>query len=386
MKNLTWIILFLFFTSCYEETKEKKSYLEQNPEFEIDLNKIEEKKFWELFKLESVIELRLSNDFFISSIYRMKIYQDEFYVLDESLGNLIRFDEQGSAVNRIGTIGDGPNELPQIADFSIDENGNIYIASGVAMKISKFSKEGEFQSNIQFEDQMDQVAISNNKIFSSLTYFNRLFKNFGVFDLNGDTLKTFFPYNNEVFPILLKNISGHLTSNYSGNILFNEPASSKIYELNDDLIIKPKFQFLSNSEIWPESERHQLNSYFEKLGTAELTFLGRFYEESESHLVFSLNKKQNGIKTYVIDPRFGYFDKKTKTAFLSEKAEFQIPLKGPLAVEEDILYLYASKFELKKIASINPEWSHLKNYINFESDEIEDYDSPVILKLRIRKI
>ena len=34
-----------------------------------------------------------------------------------------------------------------------------------------------------------------------------------------------------IFPILLKNVSGHVTSNFDGDILYHEPANSIIFEI-----------------------------------------------------------------------------------------------------------------------------------------------------------
>jgi hypothetical protein len=383
MKITPFLVIVSILLGCNFERIEEQNYLNKPSAFEIKLDQIEEKEFFELFELQEILELKLSDDFFITDIYRMKVYDNEFFVFDESMQNLIRYNRNGVALNRIGEIGDGPNEIPQIADFSIDRYGNIYLASGVAMKIAKYSKNGEYLSSIKLEDQMDQITIAGGKFFTSLTYFNNLNKNLGVFGSTGDTLKTFFPFEKGIFPIMLKNISGHLTTNAFDNVLFNESASSRIYEINEELNITPKYQFISKSDLWQESDRHQLNPFFEKLATAELTFLTRFYEESDSYFFFSLNKKQVGIKRFIIDPRIGFFDKKSKTSLLSKKAEFLIHLKGPLYSENDAFYLYAPKFELKKIVSTNSEWANLEKFIDFKFTEKEDFDSPVLLKFKV---
>ena len=378
-------MIILLLNGCSVKLKEPKLYLNQESEYKIQLSEIIEKDFWELFELKSAVELKLTEDFFISSIYRLKVYENEYFALDESLGNLIRFDSNGLPLNRIGKIGDGPEELPNFSDFGIDEKGNIVIGSGSGMKASTFTKEGDFVSSIKLKDQLDQLSVSNGVIFASLTYFNQLNKNLAAYNTLGDTLKTYFPYGSDVFPILLKNISGHLTANSDGSILFNEPASSKIFEIDKDLEIKPKFRFISETEIWKENDRHNLNGFFETLGTAKLTYLSRFYEESDRYLFYKLNKKQDQVVRYVIDPRIGFFDKKTGKSFLSQKSESLVFMEGPLVAEQDYFILSVPKQELKKLVDSDPNWSAIKNFIEFSSIETEEYDSPILLKFSIRK-
>lgn len=385
MRNSFTILIILLLNGCSAKLKEPKLYLNQESEYKIQLSEIIEKDFWELFELKSAVELKLTEDFFISNIYRLKVYENEYFALDESLGNLIRFDSNGLPINRIGKIGDGPEELPNFSDFGIDEKGNIVIGSGSGMKASTFTKEGDFVSSINLKDQLDQLSVSNGVIFASLTYFNQLNKNLAAYNTLGDTLKTYFPYGSDVFPILLKNISGHLTANSDGSILFNEPASSKIFEIDKDLEIKPKFRFISETEIWKENDRHNLNGFFETLGTAKLTYLSRFYEESDRYLFYKLNKKQDQVVRYVIDPRIGFFDKKTGKSFLSQKSESLVFMEGPLVAEQDYFILSVPKQELKKLVDSDPNWSGIKNFLEFTTIETEEYDSPILLKFSVKE-
>lgn len=385
MRNFFTVLIILLLNGCSVKLKEPKLYLDQEPEYPILLSDVIEKDFWELFELESAFELKLSQDYFISTIYRLKVHQNEYFALDETLGNLIRFDSNGKPLNRIGKIGDGPEELPNFSDFGIDEKGNIVIGSGSGMKASIFTKEGDFVSSIKLKDQLDQLSVSNRVIFASLTYFNQLNKNLAAYNTLGDTLKTYFPYSSDVFPILLKNISGHLTTNFSGSILFNEPASAKIFEINEDLEVKPKFQFISDTELWEENDRHNLNDFFETLGGAKLTHLRRFYEESDRYLFFNLNKKQDQVVRYVIDPRIGFLDKKTGKAYLSKKSESLVFTEGPLVADRDNFTLSIPKQELKKLVDNDPNWSGIKNFIEFNTIETEEYDSPILLKFSVRE-
>ncbi|WP_297336005.1 6-bladed beta-propeller [Algoriphagus sp.] len=351
----------------------------------INLDQTFTKDFLDLYNLSDLIELKNSEDIFLTNIFRLQVFDKDLYAFDDSFSILVRYNSNGKILNRIGKIGNGPEEVPQISDFSIDEDGIIHLASGNSFKVHRYSTKGDYLGNTTIGEQMDQISILKGKYFASLTYFNRFNKNLGIFNSNGDSLKTFFPFK-DVFPIGLTKISGHLTRNSSGKILFNEPASSIIFEISDLLQMKPKYQFISNNSLWPESKRHDLNDYFEKLASAEITHLSRFYEETESHFFFSINMKKTGIRKYIIDPRFGFLDKATNKVYLSNKEDFMVFFRGPYAANGNSFYLIIPKFELNKIAKENNRWSQELNEYSLKLNAQEEMDSPIILKFQVRDL
>lgn len=351
-----------------------------------DKNKFKEKEFWELFEIDNVTELEFKEDYFLSSIYRLKITETEIFALDVELGNLFRYSLEGKFLNRIGKIGDGPKELPQIGDFYYNSaNNELILASGGAMRVSRFSPDGNFIETIKLKDQMDRISGLNGHTVLTMTYFNSLYKYLAVFDAKGDTVKTLFPFPKEVFPISLRFISGHLTTGSNGGLLFNEPASSTIYEINEELIASPKYIFIASNDFWPESERHQLNSYFEKLATGELTFLSKFYEESEGYLFFGLNARKKGGRRYAVDPRIGFYDKTTGISYLSNSEDFLMKLSGPLETEGGSFIAVLQKYEFAALLTEDENWQ--KESIGFsllKEAKDGDFDNPILIKFKVR--
>ncbi len=127
-------------------------------------DKLVEKRFDELFEVESVIELKFKEDFYLADLYRVVVTEEAIYALDPNFGNLIRFSPEGKVLNKIGPRGDGPAEMPEIVDFAYDgEKDELILGSYSAMKLSRFKPTGEFVSSFKIGEQLDQLAFFPGK-------------------------------------------------------------------------------------------------------------------------------------------------------------------------------------------------------------------------------
>lgn len=235
------------------------------------------------------------------------------------------------------------------------------------------------------ESQADHIAMLGDKPVLTLTYFNPYYKYLSVLNQSGDTLKTAFPFPKETFPIGLHHISGNMTSSNSGEVLVNEPASSTVYSLDNELNLSPKYKFEASDDFWPEEKRHELNAYFEKLAIGNLTFLSKYYEEGESYFFFNLNAKKKGGRRYVVDPRIGYYNIKTGKSFISKSEKFLMDLNGPIAVDGDFFYSYISKLKLSELVNSDDKWKAImEDFPEIRILEKSDYDIPVLLKFGVK--
>ena len=222
----------------------------------------------------------------------MLIAKGDFIVLDKNLDALLRFNSKGEILNRICNLGDGPSEVPGISDYTYDFlKDEIYVVSPGVLQVKVYKPDGTFVRNFKMESQADHIAMLGDKPVLTLTYFNPYYKYLSVLNQSGDTLKTAFPFPKETFPIGLHHISGNMTSSNSGEVLVNEPASSTVYSLDNELNLSPKYKFEASDDFWPEEKRHELNAYFEKLSTGNLTFLSKYYEEGFSIPIKKITKK-----------------------------------------------------------------------------------------------
>lgn len=385
MKKYFIALTFISF-ACSENYSEKND----SNSIIIDLKNQEsiiEKEFLDLFAIDTVIELQFNDDFHLADIYRLEINADGIFALDPILGNLIRYSRKGVPINKIGLPGDGPSEMPEIFDFSYDfDKRELLLGSYSARKISRFKPDGEFVSSIKLIDQLDHFSYNNNRILVSMSYYNALFKNLILLDDDGDSLRTFFPFPFDLKAISLKFVSGHSTTSMEDGFLFNEPASSSIYSINSDGNSYVKYQFTSGEDMWPEVNKNLIQDFFQTVSSGNLTYLTRFYEESEDHLFFNLNLKKSSNRSFVIDPRIGYYDFDNKITYLSKSFEGSLWLRGPLELEGNKFYCWVSKAKIYEFSTSHSLWSDiLKIYPNLKITDQSDLDTPILIRFAVKE-
>ncbi len=351
-----------------------------------DSDTFSEGGFFEIFELREVKELTYNPNHFLAEVSKLVVTEDGFLVLDKNLDALFRYDSQGQLLNRICKIGDGPAEMPGVSDFVFDPGKEeLYVIASGSLQVKVYKPDGTFVRNLKMGVQADHIALIGDHPVLTLTYFNPFYRYLGVFDQNGDTLKTAFPFPKETFPIGLHHISGNLTAAKSTGILVNEPASSTVYAMNEEMDLNPKYKFTAAGDFWPEKERHKLNAYFEKLATGDLSFLSKYYGEGGDCFFFGLNAKKSSGRQNVVDPRIGYYDHRSGKSNLSKSQPFLINMKGPLAVEGNSFYAYISKIKLSELFAEDEEWKNaLAPLSEILVSDKEDYDTPVLLKFGIK--
>lgn len=380
------ILSFLLFCACSQNSK---NGIDESEPIVISINNSEtfiEDDFLNIFQLEKVVELNAPEGFYATEISKAIITKNEIIVFDVKIGQLLTFTSKGEFVNNVVEKGDGPTEMPEITTFAYDDDKEeLYVIGPGNMQVKIYKPDGTFVRNFKMETQADHIALLGDKPVLTLTYFNPYFKYLSVLDSKGDTLKTAFSFPKEIFPIGLHHISGNLTRSYSGEILVNEPASSTVYSLDNELNLTPKYKFVAEDDFWPEEDRHELNAYFEKLATGNLTFLSKYYEETESYFFFNLNAKKKGGRLYVVDPRIGYYNFHTGKSYMSKSKKFFMDLKGPIAVDEDSFYTYISKLKLSELVNSDEKWKAvMADFPEIKILEKADYDTPVLLKFGVK--
>ncbi len=246
-------------TLAFFACSENKSKHKDSQSITIDLRNsktVIEKEFFDLFNIDTVIELEFKDDFYLADIYRLKVSGEDIYALDPMLGNLIRYSKEGVPLNKIGLPGEGPEEMQEIVDFSVDiERNELLLGSYSARKISRFKPSGEFVSSIKLKEQVENFSFNYDYFLVSISYYNSLFRNLSLLKSNGDKVRTFFPFRNDLKAISLKMLAGHSTKGNENGFLFNEPASSSIYSIKNEGDFFVKNKFISEGDMWPEKDK-----------------------------------------------------------------------------------------------------------------------------------
>lgn len=83
-----------------------------------------------LVEVVDFVPLQTSDESLLRGVNKIEYFNRHYYILDKTGAAVFVFDEAGTFVRRIGSRGNGPDEYPGIADFTIDrEGGRIVILS-----------------------------------------------------------------------------------------------------------------------------------------------------------------------------------------------------------------------------------------------------------------
>ena len=381
MKYILKTLSFVVIVGCSEKSNDP--YENIIPAYEVSIES--ETSIHDIFNISEIIPLRQLDGNFLNQIDRLIVTEEFIFVLDERFTNLIRYNSKGTPLNRISKFGNGPEEMPVITDFTVDQNSNtIILLNQEDRSLHTFNFDNKFIGKKKLQHQADMIGMNkNHEIGLSITYFNEDFHNFQLINSETKNLGYFLPYPKDVFPMGLKNISGHLTKGSDGKLLYNEPASSIIWEISKDKL-QAKYAFSSKYPTWPETEKHELNAFFQELAKGELDFLGRFFEETTSHLVFQWNRKKSPSSDQIVDLRIGVFDKRDQQSVISLSDDFTRKLVGPLATFGDDIYFSILLNDLIQVAD-SDILSKFRAYIQEDLSSIGDLDLPVLLKMELAK-
>ncbi|WP_291778635.1 6-bladed beta-propeller, partial [Cecembia sp.] len=104
--------------ACSEKSNDP--YENMRPTFDVSVES--ETPIHDILNLTEIIPLRQLEGNFLSQINRLVVTEDFIFVLDEQFTNLIRYNSKGIPLNRISKYGNGPEEMPVITDFTVDQN------------------------------------------------------------------------------------------------------------------------------------------------------------------------------------------------------------------------------------------------------------------------
>ena len=139
MNNKFFFILLIFlFVSC-KHTEEKAIEvvsLTDNLTGKAVLN--------DLFDEFEFISLETTNESIFGRIKKLIIFDNKYYIHDSQLKKIFVFQMDGTFIQTIGNIGNGPGEYNHLEDFIIDEENNRIIILGFPSKVYIYDLYGKF--------------------------------------------------------------------------------------------------------------------------------------------------------------------------------------------------------------------------------------------------
>lgn len=155
---VTFVLLFLLATvSCKKDIRQNVLSVRLEPK---------EVLASELFKKIEIIPLETIEESLITSIGRIREYNDRYYILDDRISALFCFNKKGDYLYKISKTGNGPDEYYLIYETIIDSDKNRILMLSPMGIIHIYDMDGNFlEKKVLTEDgQQDMIEIEKNII------------------------------------------------------------------------------------------------------------------------------------------------------------------------------------------------------------------------------
>jgi hypothetical protein len=91
--------------------------------------------------------------------------EGNIYVTDQDKRTVKKYDSNGSFLQSIGRLGQGPGEFQDINEVRFTSDGNIYLSDLKTQRLSFFSKEGNYLKGIKFPTRFESVVINSKGFY-----------------------------------------------------------------------------------------------------------------------------------------------------------------------------------------------------------------------------
>lgn len=169
---------------------------------------------------------------------------DSSYVIFDNYNNLIvRYDDKGKFLNRIGCKGRSSSEYLRIDTFVADEKGHILIFDGSLDKILVYEPDGKYVSSFVFPKRTlgfinDAACVGYDKFLINNRVFNNFNDIYRILSLNDKKVSCIAG-----FSMTSENIAeptGKVTiGSYDGKVVFLKPFDDTLYAINERTKVEP---------------------------------------------------------------------------------------------------------------------------------------------------
>lgn len=177
MKKNNIIILTIaiipFFFSCAQQTKNSSIN-----NISIDLSKESKVSLFDMFSKVEIIRLETNDSSIIKRIDKLLIANNDFYIFDYPMAQILSFNNDGSYNFSIKNIGQGPGQYIKLSDFDI-YNDSLTLMSLMDQTMHMYDLQGHFARRIRLPDLQGNYRyiryLNNDTIaFWTFDYENRL--------------------------------------------------------------------------------------------------------------------------------------------------------------------------------------------------------------------
>lgn len=129
-----------------------------------------------------IVSLEVTDESLIGEITKMKVTDSDIWVKHYKDNHVLRFSRSGKFLNKVGKVGQGPEEYIRMADFFVDENTKeVYIQTTI-VGVKVYDYEGNYKRTAAktspddvFMTMYFQLALYDNKFFiaQNLAFINK---------------------------------------------------------------------------------------------------------------------------------------------------------------------------------------------------------------------
>lgn len=266
-------------------------------------------KYSDIFDSIHFVRLETRDDALIGNIDKVIIADDKFAVLDGSKAKMVFiFDNKGKFMNRVGSVGGGPEEYKRPDDIVYDKyKDEILVWGSDDQAIFRFKTDGKFVGKINTKLWGHSIAVLDTNTYL-LNLESRSQRrsgpnayNFLIFNEKGDIIKQFFPFIEDMERLATISTFTH----YQDEVIFTQQFNNTVFTVNKDEM-KAKYYFDFHEHNIPVSllDNVTYKELLKIIADNDYAFLVRCMETS-SHVVF-----QYVYRGIIFD---GYYSKTAKT-------------------------------------------------------------------------
>lgn len=129
-----------------------------------------------------IVSLEVTDESLIGEITKMKVTDSDIWVKHYKDNHVLRFSRSGKFLNKVGKVGQGPEEYIRMADFFVDENTKeVYIQTTI-VGVKVYDYEGNYKRTAAktspddvFMTMYFQFTLYDNKFFiaQNLAFINK---------------------------------------------------------------------------------------------------------------------------------------------------------------------------------------------------------------------
>lgn len=167
-KNFIIALAYILFLSGCGKSSHKERMSTTNS-IDVDFSKIEnELSISEFVKSTNLLTLKLPHNEVLGRSTQACFYENGMFILDRLQKRIYHFDLEGTFINEINKVGQGPGEYASLSSIMIKEKV-LYVYDKVSGKINLYSFDGNFINSIELKEGLGAITILPDGTFICFT-------------------------------------------------------------------------------------------------------------------------------------------------------------------------------------------------------------------------